>query len=424
MIDRIPNARRAADRRVWLIAIPICLFALAAFAQPRDARALFTEGRAAFERQDYANALSFFEAAIAARLDGPAVHYNMGVAAFRLQQYDKAQAAFREAARTPSMAALAHYNLGLIARAEHDERAAKVEFNRALQFAQDERVRALARTQLKLPTSPPRPKTWAAFASAGIGYDDNVALMPEGSSLGFAREADVYSDVLMVASLRAASAWRVDGDLNYLNFADLDSFDQIGLGASARYRFEIADWQTDVGVRLALTFVDQHRVELRQSQFIQASRSLSQAWSIRSRYRLSLIDGTAQYEGLDGVRHDLSARVLYAASNWGTSLGYFFEVADHDARSLSAIRHQLLADAVYSLATFWNLRGSLSYRRSEYDDSAAGSENRLELMAAAERSVGERWTFVMQYFVTDSAASTPQYDYQRNRLFIGMETSF
>ncbi|MGH8186620.1 MAG: tetratricopeptide repeat protein, partial [Steroidobacteraceae bacterium] len=119
-----------------------------ASAQSDQAARNFEAGRRAFEAQDYAAALSAFEAAAEAGMSGPAVHFNIGVAAFRVGRYDRAEAAFRHVADTPEMAPLAHYNLGLVALGTDDRAAAERWFSRAESGASDERLRALATTRL------------------------------------------------------------------------------------------------------------------------------------------------------------------------------------------------------------------------------------------------------------------------------------
>jgi tetratricopeptide (TPR) repeat protein len=382
----------------------------------------FAQGRAAFERQDFVTAFAAFEAAVAAGMTGPAVHYNIGVAAYRLHRYDRARQAFEEVARTPSMAALAHYNLGLIAQAQSDEPAARDHFTRAYVGTQDERLKDLARTQLDA-SAPVSTTAWAGFASAGAGYDDNVTLTSGGTAVGIAREEDAYADLLLAGSLQLRSRWRVDGDVTYLNYADLDAYDQVGLSAGGRYRLGFDAWRPDVGAQVGATFLDGDSFERRQTLFVQASRSLTSAWTFRPRYRLNFIDGAEEFSGLDGIRHDASARFLYSAVGWGGSTGYRFELSDYDSAALSATRHQVFADVYRSITDRWTLRGSFGYRHSEYDDTF-GSEDRVEFSAGLDRSLDEQFTLVFQYFFTDSAADAPELDYSRNRLFVGVEAAF
>lgn len=359
---------------------------------------------------------------MAARLDGPAIHYNIGVAAYRLGRFDRARTAFEEVARTPSMAALAHYNLGLVAKAQSNSAAAREHFARAYEETGDERLKGLARTQLGA-AEPPQRLEWAVFASSGVGYDDNVTLSSSGTQLGIAKESDVYGDSLVAGTVQLGGGWRVDGDLSYLNYLDLDDYDQLSASAGGRYRFDVADWRTDVGLELGATLLDGDVLERRQVLLAQATRALTKAWSLRARYRLSFVDGAGEFDGLDGLRHEVSARMTYAQIAWGGNVGYRFERNDYDAAALSATRHYLFAEAYRSITRLWTARGSVSVRHGEYD-GAGGSEDRVELTAAAERSLSDRLTLVMQYGFTDSDADEAALDYRRNRVFVGVEATF
>src|SRR5688572_2088783 len=82
-----------------------------ASAENAEALAHFAEARAAFDAEDFSRARALFEQALAAGIDGPAIHFNIGSAAYRGGDLPRAEREFREVARTPTMAALAHYNL-------------------------------------------------------------------------------------------------------------------------------------------------------------------------------------------------------------------------------------------------------------------------------------------------------------------------
>lgn len=397
-----------------------------ASAQSSGAQQLFEQGRAAFERQDYAKALAYFESAAAEQLPGPAVHFNIGVAAYRLGRYDKARAAFERVALTPSMSGLAHYNLGLIALAEGEELRAIDAFTRAYAESEDERVRALARTQLEAIGTEPATRgiAWAAYGSTGVGYDDNVTLTSGGQALGITREEDAYGDTLIAASAQLTDSLRLDADASWLNYASLDEFDQWTLGFGGRYRIATDPWTLDTGAQLGTTFVDGRRFDVRESVYVQAAGQVAPKWSLRARYRISNVDGSNDYPGLEGLRHEVTARVTHRAASWTASFGYGFEVNDYDSPALSAVRHQVSADVRVPLSQAWAVRASLAYRYGEYDDTSIGSEQRMEFGTGVEYALNGRWTVALQYLFTDNEADAPEFTYRRNRLFAGVEATF
>lgn len=423
-IDRIGRAQT-----VKILCSALLLFALfphSLHAQSPDASNLFAQGRAAFERQDFAAALAAFEAALAAHMSGPAIHFNIGVAAYKAQRYDRAHQAFEETARTPTMAALAHYNLGLVAKAQGDEQAAHRYFELVLAETQDQRLRTLAQASLgpSPEAAPESHPVWAAFASTGLGYDDNVALVANGQSLGVSRESDTYFDGLFAGSVQLGEQWRLDADVGLLRYAELNDFDQATLGTGARYRFDDEDWRTDVGGQFALTYMDGDEFEQRHSLYVQTNRTLSNLWTMRARYRVSKVEGGGGYSGLDGWRHEAALRFTYTSLTWTANATYLFDLGDFASASLSATRHQVLFDARKFVTPVWTVRSTLSVRQSEYEDESIGTENRFEVGLGAERAIDDRWSVILRYLYTDNDADAPELDYERSRIQIGAEAAF
>lgn len=423
-IPDLQNVREIAAR--LLVGIFVLLGSSLACAQAQDAQQWFAQGQAAFQRQGYARALEAFEAALAARMEGPAVHFNIGVAAYRAGAYDKARAAFERVALTPSMASLAHYNLGLVALAQNDEQRAIDLFVRVLGEGEDERLRALARAQLERIGTEPGPEraVWAMYASTAVGYDDNVTLTSSGQAVGFAREGDAYGDVLLAGSMQLSDAWRLDADASLLKYAELGEFDQSGIGGGARYRFALTSWTLDLGGRVGTSYLDRERLDVRESVYLQAVRSLTQDLALRARYRVTNVDGNDDYPGYDGVNHEVLVRATRRIRLWTAGVAYVFEVNDYDSAALSTVRHRVSADVRVPLSRRWAVRSSLSYRHGDYDDPDIGTEHRIEFGATAEMLLNERWTLALRYTFTDNDAATPAFSYRANRVALGVDVAF
>src|SRR5688500_7634483 len=170
------KASRSAPSRAALIAILIGFASsLVSQAQAANADALsrFSEAGAAFEAEDFSKSRALYEQALAAGMEGPAIHYNIGAAAFLGGDLPRAERAFREVARSSEMAALAHYNLGLVALERRDEREAREWFNRAIHDdVPDERLKALVSSQLAALPEPRASGAWSYYSRGGVGYDD------------------------------------------------------------------------------------------------------------------------------------------------------------------------------------------------------------------------------------------------------------
>ena len=381
---------------------------------------MFQSGRLAFEAQDYAKALEAFEAAAAAGLTGPAIHFNIGVAAFRLGNLARAEAAFKEAARTPTMAALAHYNLGLIARRRSDDTEAARWFAFAEKEAGDERLRSLASAQLA--TEQPAPtRNWVGYAALAAGYDDNVALIANSDVLGVSGTSDGFAELQLAASAPLDGPWRFDAGLFRVDYLDLDQFDQMSLQGGGRYRFDLGSWASEAGVQVGYITLDGEGFETLQTLLLQSSTQLSADWQLRARYRFSNIDGMNQFEGLTGRRHDLGLKAAWQAQPWSFGIEYRYENSDYDDTSLSASQQQLGVELRRALPADWTLAVEALRRHTRYDLASNGIEDRTEFSLAATKSLTSRWRMVVRYSYADNAADLNLYDYRRNRVSAGVE---
>jgi tetratricopeptide (TPR) repeat protein len=390
-----------------------------ALAAGEDAQQLFQEGRAAFERQDHVAALEAFEAAAKANLSGPAVHFNIGVAAFRLGDYDRAERAFREVARTPAMAGLAYYNLGLVELRRGDSQAAANWFARVEQHTAEERLRALAATQLaNLPAVPDR--NWAGYASVGAGYDDNVALVSDSDVLGVSGLDDSFVEAQFAFSAPLAETWRFDTGIVLVDYLELNQFDQLSAQGGARYRFLADEWTNEVAVQFAYSMLDGEGFENRQILTLQSSRELVEHWRVLARYRFSQIDGMDEFAGVGGVRQEGSVLLNRSVGAWQFGVSYELESSNLDDDALSTTRHQIAADFHRHWHDLWTLVIDTTLQSTRYDEGA-GEETRTEVAIAIERALGAGWRVVTRYARADNDSDLPEFNYGRNRISVSIE---
>jgi tetratricopeptide (TPR) repeat protein len=393
-----------------------------AYSHTEQATQQFRAGSNAFQAGDYQTALICFESAHAQGMSTPALHFNIGVAAYRVGNYGRAETAFKEVANTPALAALAYYNLGLVDLKRNDPAAAHRWFSRVEGATDDARLRQLAAAQLGdlQPAVPAH--SWVGYAGFGVGHDDNVALVSNSDVLGISDKADNFAEAQFSLSLPLGD-WRIDGGAVAVDYRDLDSFDQLGLQAGARYRWFYDDWTQDAGVQLAYTTLDGAGFENRRALFVQTGRDLLPDLHVRGRYRFSDIDGLNEFEGLTGRRHELGAALDWTRTEWNFSLGYRLELGDYAEDSLSATRHEFSFDASYDFATDWAFRGQASRRYSNYDSAFNGNELRTELGLAVTRMLKPRWQLFLRYEYTNNDADAAAYDYTGNRLTAGVEAT-
>lgn len=407
----------------WLIATFVALAVTfsshsAVLAAESDATQYFEAGRLAFEAKNYAAALDAFEAALDAKLQGPAVHYNIGVAAYRLGRYSRAESAFAEVARTPSMAALAHYNLGLVALRRDDTRAATKWFERVTLETDNEGLRSLASAQLAAMPAPPL-RDWAGYAALSAGYDDNVSLVSSADILGVSGMGDAFVESQFALTAPVGKPWRFDAGLVLLNYQDLNDFDQIIVQSGATYSRKIGRWTNELGAQLAYTSLDGSAFESRQTLVLQTDTELYSAWRLRGRYRFNIINGLNDFEGIGGHRHEASARLGWEHDPWNIGATYQFDKGELRDPSLSTTRQQLAVSAAHNLGKTWLLACEIAQRHGSYDIN--GKENRTEFSVAIEKALSATWRLAIRYAHIDNNADLPEFNYREQRVSAGVQ---
>lgn len=271
---------------------------------------------------------------------------------------------------------------------------------------------------------PPTPENrWVGYASVGLGYDDNVALVSNSNVLGISDSEDNFAEAQLALSTPLADAWRIDGGLTLVDYQDLNVYDQLGANAGARYRWRLGDWTNDIGGRMGYSALDGSGFENRRTFSMQSSTELRPELRVRGRYRFNHIEGLNEYEGLSGRRQDFTTRLDWAPTQWHVGVEYQYEVADYDDATLSAKRHQLRIDVERELTTNWDLLFEASRRNSDYDSGDNGSEERTELALTVSRYLTSRWRLVVRHAYTDNQADLPDFDYKGNRFSAGVEAT-
>ncbi|MBM0106106.1 tetratricopeptide repeat protein [Steroidobacter sp. S1-65] len=414
---------RARPLPAALLNFALLLVGIEALAASDEAARQFRSGSTAFQAGDYSKALVDFEAALAAGMTGPAVHFNIGVAAYRSGDYSRAETAFLEAARTPSMAGLAHYNLGLVALARNDSATAADWFDKVRPATSDERLHALAASRLAELRPKETPRVWYGYAAFALGYDDNVALVSNSNVLGISDTEDSFADLQLAVSTPVADAWRLEGALMLTDYQDLDTFDQWTGYGGARYRWATGDWTHDAGLRAGYSLLDGSGFESRQTLSLQTRRGLRPDLYLYARYRLHHIDGLDEYSGISGLRHEGSAALLWTYADWDIYASYRLELADYDAATLSSTRHEVRVDVEHPINNDWTVQFDASLRQSDYDLSDYGVERRSDLGLAVTRTLSRRWRLVARYAYTQNKADLSDYDYRGNRFSAGVEAT-
>jgi tetratricopeptide (TPR) repeat protein len=414
----------------------LVLGASTALASPQDN---FRKAQQAFKAGQYEKALEWFRKARRAGLENVAIYYNLGVTYYRLGRYSEAEKAFLATARYPKMAPLAWYNLGLVKRQQGDKKTAVAWFRKASKGTRDPKLRKLAADRLAELHS-----RWRGFASAGIGYDDNITLLndviniPSGRADSFvelyANTRGILSGTIRDGLLLKAGAF---ADL----YTSLSQYDYNEFNIGLYKTRPLAKWATESGLRLSRSnyggrgYLQILGLELR------AKRTLSPGTRLQMRLRvrdLQAVDNV--YDYLSGSSYDLRVGARWRQGPNDT-LRVYYQYQDNDRndrfidaanfRSVSPQRHRVRVTWRHKLTPDWKLRLAAEYRISRYrtDNLEAGvpirrKDDRLRGLFEASRKLNRQTDLVFSYHYTDNSSSISRYDYQRNVLMASVQYTF
>lgn len=409
----------------------------AAAADPSTASEAFAEGTAAFSAGDFEHALARFEAALAAGLDGPAVHYNIGVCLYRLGRYPQADAAFASIAdRWPDMRGLAEYNLGLVALKQGESRRAERHFRAALASTDDETIVYLAREQLargaQAPGAPAAPQAPTderlVLVDARLGYDDNVLMLadeirlPDGQS-GESRFIEVWAQI---SDPLADSGFRFDGSVYALHYPEAETFDQNVLQVGFPYEWSIGAWRGEAGPQLGWTTFDGDVLDRRVAIDARASRDVGPGSTVELRFAHQEIgEGDSLYEFFAGDRTVLEVRLHLRGQHGRLTLSHGVERNDRVAATVSPRRTRWSVHYLYDVSAAWQMEMQASWRDSRYGKLAEPREEDLgEIDVFVTRVLPDDWFASAGVSLVDNDSNVSTADYRGRRMSIGVMKQF
>ncbi len=338
-------------------------------AQRRSAAAVRAAASRQFAAQDYAAALDAFEGAVAAghvRTGRPLQHRRLRLSAralvagrSRLFARSHARRRWRRSRTTTSDSSRS-------APASRTKPARW--FAQAERETSDERLKSLATAQLaQLP--PPPERNWLAYGSLAAGYDDNVALISGGDVLGVSGTDDTLRELQLAAAAPARRSWRFDGGLVLLDYQDLDSFDQLGVNAGARYRWPLGEWIGEAGLQLSYSTLDGEGFESRRMLLLQATRRIDRRLARCAHATASATStGSAASTAWTDTRHELGVRGLWRSGSWDVDSGISIRQQRLRRVTLSFDRHQLVGRREERARRELDAAGGASHGdRSSYD---------------------------------------------------------
>jgi tetratricopeptide (TPR) repeat protein len=388
----------------------------------------FAEATAAFEAGDYLRAVSLFQAARANGLDSPALHYNLGVSQYRVGDYAEAEATFDVVrARFPDLGALADYNRGLALLALDRDAEARAAFERARREG-DDPLRELASRALALtaPAAPPR-TAWVGYFDAGLGDDDNVALVDELSLPATLSAASSFTELAGYAGRRIGGTPLRFGISGYLvRYADAPQYDQDALRVDLGFEWARGDWRIEAGPYFGETLLDGDGFERTLGVGMRALRPLAEKWSIDFRFSHDDLEATSsRFDFVAGTRDRLRVGLDLRGAAGRLRPSLELERNDRASASVSPDRQRLALRYGRSITELWSLDATIAYRNSDFDDLAAPRQERLrEASATARRALARGFTLSAQYRWADNESNVAQFSYTSNRVSLALGKVF
>ena len=398
----------------------------------QEVEELFAAGSAAFNDSDYLQALSFFQDARDAGIEGPSVHYNIGVCEYRLGNYAGAETAFRVVADGyPAMRALALYNLGLVYLRQERDAEARQLFAQARDESNDEKVTQLSETMLRR-TAPPmqsvQPTRWRSLVDLKLGYDDNVALIDEASLPAGQSVDSAFTELFGAISgpLTNESGLRFDGSAYAVSYADAGQYDQVALRLGGVYQWTAADWYLEAGPHFNRSTLDGDGFEQRLGGDLRLWRVLGSTTSVSIRFSHHEIDSVeSRFAFVEGSREQLGVSWNRRGQTGRLTLGYDLELNDRADASVSPTRNRFWFRYRYSPSPEWAAEAQLALRSSSYDDLAvARDEDLADLSLGYIRRFPDGWQLSGRYRWSDNDSNVDVFAYSRNRLTLGLTKNF
>lgn len=387
----------------------------------------FAEGSRAFETGDWSSALAAFEAARQAGMDEPSVLYNIGVCRYRLGAYAEAERAFVElAARWPAMAPLADYNAGLARYRLGDEAGAAAAFRRAAEASDPTLAGLAARMLERLSPAEPVP-AWSAFVDLSLGFDDNVALREDASlAAGASTDSPFVAAFGQLGRAPGGNGFGGTASAYAVRYPDAAEFDQNILQLAGFFSGAWGGFDVELGPEVAFSTLDGDGFERRLGAALALQRDLSDAARLEARLVFETIDGIDdRFAFVDGTRGALALALERRAGPARFGLEYALSVDDRADPSASPTRHHFTLRYDRPLDGPWAVGAMAGFRTSRYDDLAEPrEEERRELGLALYRELPEGWQLALDYRYTSNSANVDAFDYERNRMQLGVNRVF
>jgi len=214
--------------------------AFAVSAESDLSKQFFAKGIAAYNAQNYQQALAFFNRSSAEGMENERLFYNMGSAYYRISQYDEAYQAYEKSAKHASLAPVARYSMGLAAMKMDNQSQAIENFLLSYRLSTNEQQKMLALRMLNKMNAGHRvtiKEKWSSVIAANYGYTNNATTLHPDYSLLQDNVADQYQRYFVSVGFRPIHNLQFEFRNIWLNYMDIDTRDMAKSTLNGKYRY-------------------------------------------------------------------------------------------------------------------------------------------------------------------------------------------
>ena len=413
----------------------------------KTAVATYTQGVQAFQHGDYHAALKAFLQARAKGYHDAKLTYSLGVTYYRLGRYAEATHEFKRLLSDPKLAALCHYNLGRIAEAQQNPTTALHEYRLTYAQAQQPSLKALADSQIRRLTGKHTPPLRGfGYANVTTGYDDNVALAPQNSTVTQSSGAGSPLMTVLLGGGYQLNGTYDNGIMLFANFYNTDYFhlsryDESMISVGGQLRRTHGKWAWQAGLFGSHTTVGGSGFETLGSLRFNAQRTLNARNTLAGGYYYDRISGQSTYQYLGGSQqrifiedklHDPLYNLTYGFQHAINNRKDFSTTNPIQFLSASPTRNRLYAKFELFPERTLSWQAGFDYQKSHYTPANfpvnGGYKNRDDTLyiwqMGAKYKLMPHWNLKAQYRHLDNKSNIANYAYKSNLYTLSLHYLF
>ncbi|MFV2060233.1 MAG: hypothetical protein ACC653_06075 [Gammaproteobacteria bacterium] len=420
----------SATRILRAVVILLCIFTpIQSFSE--NVLNDFDFGKKAFKKQNYQQALQFFEQAKSNGIDSISLTYNLAVTHYKLENYKQSQVYFIEIQKIPRMTNLVKYNLGLIELKLNNNKQATEFFNYVYHNTKKTKLKSLSKKQLELlgyqfkKKNKHRIKSRVAIL---VGHSDNVSSISTGTASGKADNFNVYAAKLE-AAITNSFEQGLTARVRYYSqvYSVVKQFDYDEIEAKIAYNFINGHYRNNIALfsKQSDLSSNSYQTTIGIDAKFKGNVSRTDYFTFRARYE-DISDDSKKYTYLVGTRQRY--RVDYQFKNNHNINRFWYQFETNDRKddfikySYSPLRHTIRYTYELKFYKHWRWRAGAEYRKSFYPDKPLifREDDRIRYLTTLDYKFSKMWDIQGVYEYRDNQSTVDKYVYKRNVYFVNL----